>query len=75
MRMEDGEYDAYVILLERAIDIDSTAAEALWLLSRAQYDFARRNDSTQRQLALHNMKRAAYYAPNSVDIQKNIGTS
>lgn len=72
MRMEDGEYDAYVVLLERAIDIDSTAAEALWLLSRAQYDFARRNDSTQRQLALHNMKRAAYYAPNSVDIQKNL---
>ena len=70
--MEQEQYDAHVTLLERALEIDSTAAEALWLLARAQYAFSSRRDSAQRQLALKNMQRASYYAPKDVDILENL---
>lgn len=70
--LERNEYDAHMVLLERALDIDSTAAEALWLLARTQYAFAKRNDSIQRREAVANMQRAAYYNPNDVDIQENL---
>jgi tetratricopeptide (TPR) repeat protein len=70
--LERNEFDAHKVLLERALEIDSTAAEALWLLARAQYAFAGRMDTVQRQIALKNMRSAAYYCPNDVDIQENL---
>lgn len=70
--LEREQYDAHMVLLERALEIDSTASEALWPLARAQYMFATRRDSAQRQLAVKNMKRAAYYNPNDVDILENL---
>ena len=70
--LECGEYDAHTVLLERALEIDSTAAEALWLLARVQYAFAERMDTAQRQNALKNMRRAAYYCPSDIDIQEDL---
>lgn len=67
---ESGEYDAHKVLLERALEIDSTAAEALWMLARVEYASAAYDDTLQRQNALKLMRSAAYYCPYDVDIQK-----
>ena len=68
IRLEQEEYDAHIVLLERALEIDSSAAEALWMLARAQYFFAGRNDSVKRQKSVHNMQRAVYYNPHDVEL-------
>lgn len=74
IRLEREEYDAHVVLLERALEIDSTAAEALWLLARMQYSMANRRDTVQRQKAVNNMQRATYYCPYDVDILEDLAT-
>ena len=72
IRLEREEYDAHIVLLERALEIDSTAAEAIWLWARAQYMLAGRKDSTLRRKALSSMQKAAYYHPNDIDIQEHL---
>ena len=74
IRLEQDELDAHVVLLERALEIDSTAAEALWLLARAQYSLAGRKDTAQRQKAMSNMQRATYYCPQDVAILEDLAT-
>ena len=69
---ECGNYDSYRELLIRALEIDSTAAEALWTLAHLEYVFAERHDSLQRQKALELARKAAYYQPQDLDIQNNL---
>lgn len=69
---ERKEYDANKELLERALSIDSTAAEALWMLGRVQFVSATYDDSLQREEAIRNVRKAAYYCPNDVDIQQTL---
>ena len=69
---ERKEYDANKELLERALTVDSTAAEALWMLGRVQFVSATYDDSLQREEAIRNVRKAAYYCPNDVDIQQTL---
>ena len=66
--LENNEIDAHRVLLERALEIDSTAPEALCHLARVQYIYSQRHDSLLRQEALRNLERAVRYAPTDLDI-------
>lgn len=65
---ENNEIDAHRVLLERALEIDSTASEVLCRLARVKYAYAKREDSLLRKEALHHIERAAHYAPEDLDI-------